>query len=279
MSTAEHDAREYVLGTGRDELERLGLQHRLWGDAAHEAWRHGAIAPGANVLDVGCGPGYAALDLANLVLAEGAVTGIDESASFIAHLNAQAHARGLDYVRGVVGDVQNLEAALPGARGSFDAAYARWVLCFVPRPEEVIAGVASMLKPGGRFIVHDYFNYTSMTMAPRRASHDKAVAATAKSWRDRGGDPDIVGRLPRLLERCGLEVTRLRVHQRLGMPGSSMYAWPHVWWKVYAPKLVQMGYLAQSDCDELLRDLNEIAGSTTDFVVVPPVYEVVAVKV
>lgn len=277
MSTPE-STREYVLGTGRDELERLGLQHRLWADAAHEAWKHAAISPGSRVLDVGCGPGYAALDLAELVGPRGRVTGVDESAGFVGYLRDQAKARHLDHVDGAVGDVQALPGVVPGGRGTFDAAYARWVLCFVPRPQDVIAGVAEMLKPGGRLVVHDYFNYTSMTMAPRRPSHDKAVAATAKSWRDRGGDPDIAGRLPRLLAQHGLRVTRLHVHQRLAMPGSSMYAWPHVWWKTYAPKLVQMGLLAQADCDELLRDLDEIARSGTDYIVVPPVFEIVAVK-
>ncbi len=37
---------EYVLGTDEAELTRLGLQHRLWGDAAHALWRRGGIVPG-----------------------------------------------------------------------------------------------------------------------------------------------------------------------------------------------------------------------------------------
>ncbi|MFY9341712.1 MAG: methyltransferase domain-containing protein, partial [Planctomycetota bacterium] len=72
--------REYVLGTGADELSRLGLQHRLWSDAAHQAWQRACIRPGQRVLDVGCGPGYAAFDLAQIVTAVGAVVGVDESA-------------------------------------------------------------------------------------------------------------------------------------------------------------------------------------------------------
>ncbi|MEQ1634790.1 MAG: SAM-dependent methyltransferase, partial [Planctomycetota bacterium] len=65
--------REYVLGTGSDELTRLSQQHRLWSNTAHEAWLAARIAPGHRVLDVGCGPGYAAFDLASLVTARGAV--------------------------------------------------------------------------------------------------------------------------------------------------------------------------------------------------------------
>lgn len=273
------DPNQYVLGTGRDELERLAMQHRLWGDAAHDAWKHARIQTGMRVLDVGCGPGHAAFDLGQLVSHTGEVVGVDESAGFIAYLNQQAHVRSMSHVRGVVGDVQSLGAALMSEQpASFDAAYARWVLCFVPRPRDVVAGVARLLKPGGRIAVHDYFNYTSMTMAPRRRAHDAAVAATARSWRDRGGDPDVVGSLPRMLMEHGFTVERVHVHQRLALPGSTMYQWPLVWWRTYAPKLVQMGYLERAMCDELLRDLDEIAASEADFIVVPPVFEVVAVK-
>ncbi len=60
--------------------------------------------------------------------------------------------------------------------------------------------------------------------------------------------------------------------------GDSMLHWPMVWWRTYTPKLVQMGYLMQSDADELMRDLAEIERSDTDYVLVPPVFEIVAEK-
>lgn len=274
----------YVLGTGEDELNRLAMQHRLWADAAHAAWKLAKIGPGSRVLDIGCGPGHAAMDLAALVTPAGHVTGVDESAAFIGWMNNQCAVRGLAHARGIVGDVQSLDGLAPGAAGTFDAAYARWVLCFVPRPEDVVRSAAILLRPGGRLVVHDYFNYTSMTMAPRRVSHDRAVAATAKSWRDRGGDPDVVGRLPDILLREGFVIEHLAVHQRLGRgssaPGErdSMFAWGQVWWQTFAPKLVAMGLLDQKDCVQLLADLEAAGRSDSDFISLPPVYEVVARK-
>lgn len=269
-------ANEYVLGTGKDELERLGLQHRLWSDVAHALWRMARINRGHRVLDVGCGPGYAAFDLAQIVGSAGEVLGVDESSNYIAFLNDQARARHLPHLRGVVGDVQNLAAIARPA--SFDLAYARWVLCFVPKPDAVVAGVASLLKPGARFTINDYFNYGSMTMAPRRASHDKAVAATIASWHARGGDTDIMGRLPSILKDHGFRVDHIGVHQRLARAGDTMFHWPDVWWRIYAPKLVEMGYLAKADQEQLFRDLDDAARSDTDFLQVPPVFEIVATK-
>ena len=267
----------YVLGTGDDELQRLGLQHRLWSDALQLGCRRARLQPGQRVLDVGCGPGFAAFDLAQMVSDRGAVVAVDESQPFIDYLSQQAAQRGLSQLRGRSGDVQQLGPVLAG-EAPFDMAYARWVLCFVPDPAAVVRGVAAALRPGGRFVVHDYFNYTSMSLAPRSVFHDRAVAATALSWRKRGGDPDIVGRLPQLLDDAGFVVDQIELIQRSARGSDSMFAWIDTWWHTFVPKLVSMGLLAQSDADGLLGELTEMRGNPLRFVQCPPVWEVLATK-
>jgi len=265
---------EYVLGTGADELERLGLQHRLWSDATHELWRTARIAPGQRVLDVGCGPGHAAFDLAQLVGRSGAVVGLDESANFVAHLGEQAARRHLPQLTGRVGDVMALDAHLAGA-APFDLAYARWVLCFVPGPQDVVAGVARALRPGGRFAVQDYFDYEAMTVSTRSPAHARVVAATARSWRAQGGDPDVAGRLPRLLAGAGFEIEHLAQRRRLARPGESMWHWTDSWWRIYVPKLVAMGELTAGEAEEFFHDWRAL-DPATDFVLLPTVVEIVA---
>ena len=267
---------EYVLGTGEDELARLALQNRLWSDTAVSAWRRAELQMGQRALDVGCGPGYASFDLANLVSPSGFVVGIDESRPFVDDANEAARARRMPHFEARVGDVQRLGDALrPDER--FDFAYARWVLCFVSDPAAVIAGVAAALEPGARFVVHDYFNYESMTMAPRRRSHDRAVAAASRAWRAAGGDPDIGGRLPEMFAAHGLRLDAVRAHVRIARGGESMFAWPDTWWRTFAPKLVGMGELEQADCDELIDDLERIRAGE-GFLQCPPVYEFVTTK-
>ena len=267
---------EYVLGTGQDELERLGLQHRLWSDAAHAAWKLARIGPGQSVLDVGCGPGYASFDLAQLVQGTGRVVGVDESPPFVAHVNEEARRRGLPQLTARAGDVQQL-GALDLPPGSFDLAYARWVLCFVEHPEQVVEGVARLLKPGGRFAIHDYFNYRAMTVAPRRASYAKIVEATERTWRAHGGDPDVVGRLLRLLRDAGLCVEHLVAHQRIARPGESMWHWVDSWWRNFVPKLLQMEAISADDAREFFADWDALRADS-DFALLPCVYEIVAVR-
>ena len=268
--------REYVLGTGQDELARLALQNRLWSDAAVQAWRRAKLSMGERVLDVGCGPGYASFDLANIVSPSGAVVGVDESRAFVDDANEMARARRVEHFEARVGDVQRL-ADHVGGDAPFDFAYSRWVLCFVPDPEAVVAGIAAALRPGGRLVVHDYFNYETMTMAPRRESHDRAVAATSRAWRAAGGDPDVGQRLPAMFAAHGLQLEDVRAHVRVARGGESMFAWPNTWWRTFAPKLVEMGELDQTDCDELVSDLERIERGD-GFLQCPPVYEFVAIR-
>jgi SAM-dependent methyltransferase len=269
---------QYALGTGLDELERLGLQHRLWSDAAHESWRRAGLRLGDHVLDVGAGAGFASYDLAQLVGPSGRVVAIDESRGFVDRIVEQARARGLPQLTAVVGDVQSLPSIEAVGQASFQLAYARWVLCFVASPEATVSGVARALAPSGVWVVHDYFNYTTMTSAPRRPSITRVVDAAARSWRDRGGDPDIAGRLPAMMESCGLQVVSIQVHQRVARRTDPMFAWPDTWWRTYAPKLREMGYITEGDLEELVHDLDALAMSTTDFWVCPPMYEIVARK-
>ena len=268
--------REYVLGTGEDELARLALQNLLWSDAAVAAWRRAGLQLGQRALDVGCGPGYASFDLANLVSPAGAVVGVDESRPFVEDANEMARARRVAHFEARMGDVQRLGDVL-GGEAPFDFAYARWVLCFVPDPEAVVAGIAAALRPGASLVVHDYFNYETMTMAPRRRSHDLAVAATSRAWRAAGGDPDVGARLPAMFEAHGLQLEHVRAHVRIARGGESMFAWPNTWWRTFAPKLVAMGELAQADCDELFSDLARIEAGE-GFLQCPPVYEFVATR-
>jgi SAM-dependent methyltransferase len=269
--------RQYVLGTGADELERLAFQHRLWSDVAHQAWRMAKLRIGQRVLDVGCGPGFGAFDLAQWVTRRGVVVGVDESSRFIGYLNQQAVVRDLAQLTGRVGDVHELPQILAD-QAPFDLAYARWVLCFVRDPAAVVAGMVHALKPGGYAVVHDYFRYESMTVAPKSAVHDRVVAATKLSWEDRGGNTDIGGELLRLFAEQGCRCVHLTAHARVARPDDSMFHWPELWWQIYAPKLVAMNYLSPQDCDDLLQLMAEIGRDPHRFVHCPTVYEFVFQK-
>ena len=58
---------DYVLGTHDEEIERLGLQHRVWRPLMLDAWIRAGITGGSHFADFGAGPGFATLDAAAMV--------------------------------------------------------------------------------------------------------------------------------------------------------------------------------------------------------------------
>lgn len=270
-STAEH---EYVLGTDRDELVRLGLQHQLWVEYAAAAWERAGFGPGQKLLDVGCGPGYATFDLSSRVGAQGQVKAIDASGRFIAHLEAGARMRGVNNIEAVIGDVERLAVS----KGAFDGAYARWVLCFVKRPESVIAGVARALRQGGTFVVQDYFDYEGVLIAPNCEVFKKVFKMVARSWRRRGGNPDIGAEIPRMLAQCGFEVADVRPIVRSARPGSPLWQWPDTFFANYLPALVEWGLINETEQREFKNQWRRRSRDASAFFATPPMIEVVAVK-
>src|SRR3954454_1137021 len=93
------DETDYVLGTNKAELERLGLQHRVWRPVVLECWRRAGITFGSRVLDVGAGPGYATMDLAELVGPTGKILAIDRSTRFLEFARKACEVRGLTNVQ------------------------------------------------------------------------------------------------------------------------------------------------------------------------------------
>ena len=91
--------RDYVLGTHDEELARLGLQHRVWRPVVLDCWQRAGITVGKRVLDIGAGPGYAAVDLAEIVGPTGEVVAIERSKNFIRAMNEACRARSLTNVR------------------------------------------------------------------------------------------------------------------------------------------------------------------------------------
>ena len=99
-----------------------------------------AVQPGERVLDIGCGNGQVARDLAR----QGAVaTGIDLSRQMIAKARELADLPGLDYVEG---DAQVY--AFPAA--AFDVVVSRFGAMFFTDRRAAFANLARATRPGGR---------------------------------------------------------------------------------------------------------------------------------
>jgi ubiquinone/menaquinone biosynthesis C-methylase UbiE len=266
--------KEYVLGTHDAEVLRLGLQHRLWSEQAFACWLRAGVAPGKVVLDVGSGPGHAAFDLAGLVAPGGRVIAVDESERFLDIVGARARALGITSVETRAEDVQTMRLD----PASVDVAYARWVLCFVPRPEAVVEAVARALRPGGSFAVQDYVDWQALAVAPRAEAFERVMPAVGESWRSQGGDPRIGRRLPSLMRAAGLRVEEIQPLQRVARPGEPLWQWPTTFFANFIPLLVERGLVSAGDQRAFESEWAERGADPDAFFWTPPMVEIIARK-
>jgi ubiquinone/menaquinone biosynthesis C-methylase UbiE len=126
---------------------------------------------GMRLLDVGCGSGYFAREMAT----RGArVTGVDISARMIGHAARHAAEAGLE-IEHRVGDATQIAAQF--AAGTFDMATSCLALQDMPDVPAVLRGVHAVLRPGARFVASITHPCTDTPF--RRWERD---AAGAKRW-------------------------------------------------------------------------------------------------
>jgi ubiquinone/menaquinone biosynthesis C-methylase UbiE len=120
-----------------------------------------------DALDVGCGTGFLALELA----ARGhRVTGVDFAPAMIAQARDKAAAQGLP-IRFEEADAE----ALPFPAGSFDLVVSRHLLWTLPHPEMAIDEWIRVLRPGGRLAVIDGKADPAASAAlPQQNAHNSA---------------------------------------------------------------------------------------------------------
>ena len=263
---------DYVLGTAGEEIERLGLQHRVWRPRMLAAFRRAGIGPGMSVIDVGAGPGYATLDLAEIVGPSGRVLALERSPAFADHLRRAAAARGLGWI-----EVREMDvAAEPFGVDNADATWCRWLLSFVADPRATLAAIAGALKPGGVALFHEYADYAAWRTMPPSADQERFRELVMKSWRDTGGEPDIALSLPGWLSEHGLGVEAARPHVEIVGRDDFAWQWPAAFMAVNARRLHQLGYVDAEEAERLATALDRLP--TGALTITPLVAEILARK-
>jgi ubiquinone/menaquinone biosynthesis C-methylase UbiE len=107
------------------------------------------VHPGERILDIGAGMGYFTIPLARAAGEKGRVVALDLQRQMLDRIERRAVSAGVrDRIETVLGDGESL-----GVSGSFDFALAIWMLHEVPNRHALLAGIASILKPGGHLLI------------------------------------------------------------------------------------------------------------------------------
>jgi trans-aconitate methyltransferase len=155
--------------------------------------------PDERILDLGCGTGH----LASQIAVSGArVVGVDRSPEMIQQ--AREKYPNLQFE---VMDAREIAFPEP-----FDAIFSNATLHWIKEPEKVIAGIVKSLKPGGRFVAEfgGKGNVAALMVALERAWHKLELPGpTARPWYYPS-----VAEYAGLLDKHGLEVTFATLFER-----------------------------------------------------------------
>jgi SAM-dependent methyltransferase len=161
-----------------------------------------AAQPGHRVLDVGCGPGFYAVELLAEVGAHGAVVGVDTSPAMLGMARHRAEGRG---------DATFLEGSattLPLEDRSFDRALCVQVLEFVADVPAALAELYRVLRPGGRALVWDV-DWSTLSW---HSAHPLRMQRMLRAWDRHLAHPALPRTLAAALRIAGFTEIRAEGH-------------------------------------------------------------------
>lgn len=142
----------FAIFKGSEPLDQALLATEHW------VAELGGFKPGMRILDVGCGVGGPALNIAEYSGAH--VTGLNISEYQLGICRQRARDRGLaERTHFQLGDA----LAMPFADASFDAVYVFEVACHMPDKARFYRECARVLKPGGPFLGFEWLQRDQIT--------------------------------------------------------------------------------------------------------------------
>ncbi|MBG73042.1 MAG: hypothetical protein CMQ50_09150 [Gammaproteobacteria bacterium] len=194
-----------------DRVERYERMFQ-WRESQLEQLAPASIETGHHILDFGCGPGFFALALADIVGKQGRVYGADINERFISDATRRAD------------DRENIsfhhltDHVLPFQAASLDRVLAKNVLEYVPDVTVTLDEMYRVLLPGGRIHVLDS-DWGFVLVEPwGKATADRFFDAASVAFKE----PHIGRKLVQLLKAAGFEAVTAKIAASLDTSGGGL---------------------------------------------------------
>ena len=175
----------YALALSDAEIARYRMMAEMARADEAAEWDRAGIIAGARIVDIGCGPGLIAIELAQIAGPTGRVVAVDREADAVETARSLLHERGFDNVEVRVADAWSTGLD----ENSFDVVNIRHVLAHNTAVDQIriLEHARALLAPGGAVFVVDS-DMTGMRIDPPDADltdlNDRYAAYLASVGRD-----------------------------------------------------------------------------------------------
>jgi SAM-dependent methyltransferase len=246
------EANRYIIRGGVEGRERLRLLARVLRPTTLSLFERIGIKPRMACLDVGCGGGDVAFELARLVGSGGKVVGIDRDETKLELARGQGVAERLGNV-----EFQTTEIGSGQLGSAFDVVYARFLLTHLQDPLGALAKMLEALKPGGTLVVED-IDFSGSFCHPHSAAYCRYVELYTQAVQRGGADPNIGPRLPAMLMNVGCDKLQMNVVQPAGLDGEVKLLGP-ITMENIADAVLAAGLASVAEVEQVVTDLYAFA--------------------
>ncbi|MCX6351269.1 MAG: methyltransferase domain-containing protein [Bacteroidetes bacterium] len=243
------ESKEYILGINEPELERLKFQHGVWGEVTNSFLARLKIQLGWKCLDVGAGPGFVAVDIADWVGKSGEVTLLEPANYFLEYFRNWEEVQAKSNFILVEGTVDSAELPLD----YYDFIFVRWVVDFVPNQENFMKKLFGCLKKGGIIAIQDYY-YEGLSLFPKGGAFDGMADVVRAYYKRGGGNAYVTGIIPQWFRENNIELIDYTGHSMCGGQNHPITEWAHRFFVNHIPKMGETGFITQEKADALLSD-------------------------
>jgi SAM-dependent methyltransferase len=209
------------------------LQAEIYASPTEVLLRSAGITAGMRVLDVGCGAGDVAMQVAKLVGAGGSVVAVDNDPDVVALARRRAEELGVLNVRFQVSDLLDLQLDVPdwesdgrldqGLGKPVDAVVGRLILMHLDDPVAAVRHLATVVRPGGVITFQD-FNTTRARSVPAAPLLTRCMEWAVSGLIAAGRPADPGEQLAAILHEAGLPTAEtLALGPATADPGSPYY--------------------------------------------------------
>lgn len=236
----------YALGSNGAESVRLRRQADELAALSAALLDRVALRPGQRAIDLGCGPRGVLDLLAQRTSPDGRVVGLDADPRHTALAADFVASQGLAGVEILTADAR--DTGLPA--DSFDVVHAGSLLVNVPDPDELVAEMVRLARPGGWVASMEPDTEHAFCYPPNEA-FERICQLFPLVFARNGADPCVGRRVPELLREAGLDDVEVDVSVQACPPGHSRRALRCDLLASMRAQILELGLSTEAELDEL----------------------------